>query len=65
MQLARHVVELGVVAKPCHGLLAQRGHRRGEVVQLVRQHPILERLNAVLDLFELVQVAGDELLKKS
>ena len=64
VQLARHVVELGVIAKPRHGLLAQRGHRRGEVVQLVRQHPILERLDAVLDLFELVQVAGDELLKK-
>ena len=30
----------------------------------MRQHPILERLDAVLDLFELVQVAGDELLKK-
>ena len=63
-QLARHVVELGVIAKPRHGLLAQRGHRRGEIVQLVRQHLILERLDAVLDLFDLVQVAGDELLKK-
>jgi len=30
----------------------------------VRQHLILERLDAVLDLFDLVQVAGDELLKK-
>ena len=63
-QLTGHVVELRVVAKPGAGLLAQRGHRRGKAVELVRQYPVLERLDAVLQLFEPVQVAGDELLKK-
>ena len=63
-QLARDIVELCVVAVPSHGLLAQCGHRRGEIVQLMRQHPILERFDAILNSFQLVQVAGDELLKK-
>ena len=63
-QLARHVVELGVIAVPGHRLLAQLAYRGAELLQLAREHAVLQRRRAVLDLLEAVQVLGDQQLKE-
>ena len=64
VKLAGDIIKLGIITKPCHGLLADLGHGYAERVETVSENIVLERLRSVLKLLETVQILGDELFKE-
>ena len=63
-QLARHVVELRIIAKERHCLLSQRVHRSAERINAVSEHLILQGFRLLFQLFQTMQITGNELFKE-